>query len=181
MDMTNDLRENPAAWHIALAEPNKERLALAHLHRLHYEAQYPLLPVRRMHYGKRTIVYRPMFPGYIFVRRGANRDWYRLETAAGIRVTHSMLEFGGIRATVTNQEMALVKSTAKEKCEQILEPERSHDFDIGDDVRIKVGPFAEFLATIEELDDDARTVGLRTYLFGQQIKVRAKLDHLSAA
>jgi transcription antitermination factor NusG len=168
-------------WHIALAEPNREKLAMAHLARLRYEAQYPLLPIRRKLYGKQTIVYRPMFPGYIFVRPGANRDWYRLETAPGIRVMNSLLSFDGRCATVTEDEMRLVRSTAKELCEQILVPEKEHDFGLGDDVVIKVGPFAQFLATIEWLDDDARSVGLITHLFGQEVKVRAQIDHLTAA
>lgn len=168
-------------WHIALAEPNKEKLAFGHLRRLRYEAQYPLLPRRRMLYGKKTIVYRPMFPGYIFVRLGGNSDWWRLETAPGIRVSHSLLAFDGRCATVTEAEMALVRATAKEKCEQILEPEKPHGFDVGDEVRIKVGPFAHFLATIDTLDDEARTVGLTTYLFGRQVRFRAKPDHLTAA
>ena len=168
-------------WHIALTEPNKERQAFAHLQRLRYEACYPVLPIRRMSYGKKTIVYRPMFPGYIPVTRGANQDWYRLETAPGIRVTHSLLAFNGRYAIITKEEMAVIHAKAKELCEQILEPEKEHAFEIGDDVRIKVGPFAHFMATIDTLDDDARTVGLSTYLFGRQVKFRAHPDHLTAA
>jgi transcription antitermination factor NusG len=168
-------------WHIALAEPNKERLAFAHLQRLGYEPEYPLLPRRRVLYGTPTIVYRPMFPSYIPVRKGRNQDWYRLETAPGIRVSHSLLAVNGRYATLTEAEMALIRATAKEKCEQILEAGQPREFDVGDTVRIKVGPFAEFLATIEELDDTARTVGLSTYLFGRQIEFRACPDHLTAA
>lgn len=168
-------------WHIALTEPNKERLAFSHLRRLGYEAQYPVLPHRRMLYGRKTIIYRPMFPGYIPTQKGTNRDWYRLETAPGIRVSHSLLAFDGRYATITEEEMSLIRETAKALCERVLEPERTHDFDLGDQVRIKVGPFAEFMATIEELDDEARTVGLSTYLFGREVRFRARPDHLTAA
>jgi transcription antitermination factor NusG len=55
-------------------------------------------------------------------------------------------------------------------------------FRVGDEVKIKVGPFADFLATIIELDEDARSLTLRTFLFGRQVTIpRAKPDHLSAA
>jgi transcriptional antiterminator RfaH len=168
-------------WHIALAEPNKESLAFSHLMRLRYEAYYPKFPVLRKLYGKMTTVFRPMFPGYIFVRPGANQDWYRLETAPGVRVTHSLLRIGDSFATITREEMKNVTDKAKELCEQIHETRDPKGFSIGDEVKIRIGPFAEFLATIETLDDDARNVGLITYLFGRQVRIRAHPDHLSAA
>jgi transcription antitermination factor NusG len=169
-------------WHIALTEPNKERTAFAHLQRLRYNACYPVIPKRRILYGKKTMVYRPMFPGYVFVQRGGNQDWYRLETAPGVRVTHSLLSVNGRYATLNADEMAAVRETAKALNEQIHEKDRAHDFDVGDQVKIKVGPFAEFLAVIEQLDDDARTVGLVTYLLGSQRRIpRVSIDSVVAA
>jgi transcriptional antiterminator NusG len=170
-------------WHIALAEPQRDRIAFAHLQRLQYRVYYPVFPVQRVLYGKKTVVYRPIFPSYLFVQRGANQDWFRLETAPGIRVTHSLLSLeAGRYATITSEEFEEIKAMAKELCEQVHDEPRVDCFRVGDEVKIKVGPFADFLATIIELDEDARSLTLRTFLFGRQVTIpRAKPDHLSAA
>lgn len=170
-------------WHIAQTQPQAEGLAAAHLKRRGYTPYYPLFPKRRIFRGGRTnVVYLPMFRNYLFVQLGANRDWHRLETAPGIRVTNSLLSMGGNYATLSQDEMNRVSSKAKELCEQILEQGKPRPFDVGDQVKINVGQFADFLATIEELDDDARTALLRTYLFGRENLVRnVSLDHLTAA
>jgi transcription antitermination factor NusG len=170
-------------WHIALAQPNHEKTASAHLQRLRYRVYYPVIPRRRMQYGKETNYFRPMFPRYLFVQLGANRDWYRLETAPGVQVTNSLLALErGRYATITPDEMTAVIETAKALNLQMFEPKNRHGFKLGDEVKIKVGPFADFLATIDALDDDERHVGLIAYLLGRQVKIpRVKPDHLSAA
>ena len=35
-------------WHIALSQPNQEKTAWAHLRLLRYEAEYPIIPRRRV-------------------------------------------------------------------------------------------------------------------------------------
>lgn len=167
-------------WHIALAQPNLEKTAFAHLQRLRYWVYYPLFPVPRTLYGKKTVVYQPMFRGYLFVQRGANQDWFRLETAPGIRVTHSLLSLeAGIYATITEDELTQIKETAKWLCEQVVESMKPYQFHVGDRVRITSGPFADKLADIEKLDDEQRIIMLRDYLSG--MRIRAKPDHLTAA
>lgn len=170
-------------WHIALSQPNQEKTAFAHLRRLRYEAYYPVEPRRRVLYGKETPYFRPMFLRYLFVKLGANRDWYRLETAPGIQVSRGLLNLDGENyATITEDEMEAIRETAKALHEQMFTRTKDHPFDVGDGVKIKVGQFAEFLATIMELDDDARTMGLRTYIFNRQVEIpRVSFDAVVAA
>jgi transcription antitermination factor NusG len=168
-------------WHIALAQPNLEHTAFSHLRRLQYRVYYPVFPKMRSFRGCLRPVYRPMFPGYLFVQRGANQDWRRLETAPGIRVTHSLLSRDDGYATITVEELDQVKETAKWLCEQIHEAMKPHHFKVGDQVRITEGPFASFLAIIETLDDDGRNIGLLAHIFERQTRIRAKSDHLTAA
>ncbi len=170
-------------WHIAIAQPNCEKTAFAHLNRLRYEAYYPVIPRRRALYGKQTIVYRPMFPRYVFVKLGANQDWYRLETAPGIQISPGLLSLpAGKYATITREEMELVRETANTFNAQIHETNKWGGWKLGDQVAIKVGPFANFLATVDSLDDDERHVGLIAYLLGRQVKIpRVKLDAVVAA
>jgi transcriptional antiterminator RfaH len=169
-------------WHIAIAQPNQEKTANAHLQRLCYKVYCPVIPRRRMLYGKETNYFRPMFPRYLFVKLGANRDWYRLETAPGVQVTNSLLALErGRYATITPDEMMAVIETAKTLNEQMFEPKNKHGFKLGDQVKIKVGPFADFLATIDSLDDDERYVGLSAYLLNRQVNIpRVRPDHLFA-
>jgi transcriptional antiterminator RfaH len=167
-------------WHIALTQPQSEAIASAHLTRLRYKWCYPLFPKRQVFRGRINVVYRPMFPGYMFVQLGANQDWHRLETAPGIRVTNSLLSMGGNYATLSQDEVGRVTKKAKELCEQVLEEGKPRQFDVGDQVKINVGQFAGFLATIEALDDDERNIHLLTYLFRRQVRVKAKPEHLIA-
>jgi len=170
-------------WHIALAQPNCEKTAFAHLNRLRYRAYYPIIPKRRVLYGKLTIVHLPMFRPYVFVQLGANQDWSRLHTAPGVQVAHSLLSLEyGKYATVTQTEVDAIKETANALNAQLDAVKRGHGFQLGDQVKIKVGPFADFLATIDELDDEACRVGLQIYLLGRQIRIpRVRLDAVVAA
>lgn len=168
-------------WHIAQAEPQKDQLACAHLKRRRYEFYYPVFPVQRAFRGRIVPVHIPLFRNYIFVKKGANQDWYLLETAPGIRVVQSLLPVNGRYATISEEEMTRVRDKAKELSEQAVEQVKTPQLKPGDKVRVAVGLCAEMLLDIEALDNDGRVARLKGYLFNSQVSFTAPTDHLTAA
>lgn len=166
-----------ASWHIALIEPQAERLAASALRARDYEVYYPSFP-KEIHksYGHTRTVMRPMFPGYMFVNQHY-QGWGRLKDAPGIRVSHSLLMINGNYAVVPSIEFQRMLYAEQALCHQIVEANKPHKYEVGEIVRIKDGGLAQFIAEIETLDDDGR-IGLLMSIFGRSSRIHTTAAHL---
>ena len=97
--------------------------------------------------GKKKTVMRKVYPGYVLVEMIQTDDsWYVVRNTPGVT--------GFVGSTGSGS-----KPTAllPEEVEQILkhmgmeEPKPKIEFDLKENVRVKVGPFADFVGTVEEI------------------------------
>lgn len=166
-------------WHIALAESNREALAVAALRGRQYEVYCPWLPKKthRTHRVVRTIM-RPMFPGYIFVNE-APFGWEPLRITPGIRVTKSLMMVSGHYAVLGDAVIQAIAAKEGEEFARIANPKpKTLPYKAGDVVKIVDGPFKGFFAKIETLDDEAR-IALLMSLLGRESRVFATHEHLA--
>jgi transcription antitermination factor NusG len=180
----------PLRWHIARTQPGQDFIASKALKRRGYTVYHPTMPReytdkhRRLQDGKCS-----MFGGYLFVlppnhaRGGA---WEAIRTAPGVIYgDHALLRLNGSAATIPHNDPMHVGIVQIRELEESLwqittNSESLPAHKVGDLVRIRKGPWIEFVGVIETLDNDAR-VGVLIELLGGRVRAFMSSAHLVQA
>ena len=116
--------------------------------------------------GKRRIVERKMYPGYLFVQLQLNDEtWYLVRDTSGVG------DFTGAGGMPTPMEDAEI--------DRMLKVEEAHDepakikiqLSRGDVVKIKEGTFDTFEGTVETIDDTSGKISVLIEIFGRSTPV----------
>jgi len=119
--------------------------------------------------GRRRVVERKIFPGYIMVQMIVTEDsWFV------VRNTPNVTGFVGTSTTPSPLNEDEVKSIQKRM--GVEEPKYHIDFSIGELVNITDGPFKGFDGTVSEIDDQKGKIKVLVSIFGRETPV--ELDSL---
>jgi len=119
--------------------------------------------------GKRKVVERKIFPGYIMVEMIVTEDsWFV------VRNTPNVTGFVGTSTTPSPLEESEVRSIQKRM--GVEEPKYNIDFSIGELVNIVDGPFKGFDGSISEIDEQKGKIKVLVNMFGRETPV--ELDSL---
>jgi transcription termination/antitermination protein NusG len=131
--------------------------------------------------GKKEVVKRRLFPGYIFVQMdmGDNPDEPN-EAWEVVRYTPGVTGFVGTstRAVpLSREEEARMLSTfgvsgTKET------PKVKVNFNVGDMVQVTSGPFSDFTGIVSDLDLDKGKVKVLVSIFGRETPVELDFSHV---
>lgn len=122
--------------------------------------------------GKKQEVAEKIFPGYLLVKMILTDDsWLTVRTTSGIT------SFVG----VGNKPTPLPKSEVKaiQKFMKMEAPKYKTSFTQGEAVKIIEGPFADFLGTVDSIDEDKGKVKVLVSIFGRETPV--ELDFLQVS
>ena len=119
--------------------------------------------------GKRRIVERHVFPGYILVNlRLSEESWYVVRNTPGVT---GFVGMGNDPTPLRPEEVSQILKR--------MEAEAPHvkvSFRVGEKVRIVDGPFNDFRGTVDELDMERSKVRVMVNFFGRETPV--ELDFL---
>ena len=119
--------------------------------------------------GRRRIVERRIFPGYVLVQMDVSDDsWFV------VRNTPNVTGFVGSGVTPTPIDPAEVKYIQKRM--GVEEPKYSIDFTVGETVNITDGPFKGFDGSVNEIDENKGKIKVLVNMFGRETPV--ELDSL---
>ncbi len=119
--------------------------------------------------GRRRVVERKIFPGYIMVQMIVTEDsWFV------VRNTPNVTGFVGTSTTPSPLDDAEVKSIQKRM--GVEEPKYNIDFSIGELVSITDGPFKGFDGAVNEIDEQKGKIKVLVNMFGRETPV--ELDSL---
>ena len=125
--------------------------------------------------GKRKSVQRKIFPGYILVQMTMDdQSWYVVRNTPGVT--------GFVSAEDERERRPKPVPLEAKEVDQIMErmvsptPRIKVGLTIGQMVRITSGPFAEFMGSIDGLDEDKGKVRVLVSFFGRETPV--ELDFL---
>lgn len=121
--------------------------------------------------GKKKIVKRKVFPGYVLVEmRMTDDSWYVVRNTTGVT------GFVGTGAKPVPLHDAEAKSLLKQM--GVEEPKTRIDLNIGQSVRVNSGPFENFLGTIEEIHPDKGKVKVLLSMFGRETPVELEFTQV---
>lgn len=172
---------NDAKWyviHIQTGYENKVKQALEQrikslgVEDKIFDIVIPMRDVIVIKKGKKAKAIEKVFPGYILVRMILNDDsWLVVRTTEGV----TGFVGAGLKPTPISEKevQAIMKFVQQEQ------PKFKSKFSVGEAVKITEGPFADFLGTIEAVDEEKGKVRVLVSIFDRETPV--ELDFLQLA
>jgi len=155
-----------------VAEQLRQRIISMGLEDKVFELLIPTQDKIQIRAGKKETIKEKIFPGYLLVRMIlSDQSWLTVRTTPGIT------GFVGIGSKPTPIEAKEVQ--AIQKFTKIKAPKFKAKFDIGEAVKIIDGPFAEFLGTVDQINEDKGKVRVLVSIFGRETPV--ELDFLQVS
>jgi transcriptional antiterminator NusG len=125
----------------------------------------PIENVAEVRNGKKKIMKRKFFPGYILVEMAMNDDsWYLIKNTAGV------IGFVGAGTPVPLQD-AEVENILRQIDEKKEKVKPKVSFEKGETVKVNDGPFVNFSGSVEELDPDRGKLKVMVTIFGRATPV----------
>lgn len=167
MRMTEALAARGAAtsrkWRVVMANPHAERIALANIKRLGFEAYLPMAITERPPTARRPAaqIIRPFLPGYLFARFDTvSDDWGDLFRTVGIK---AVMMAGGSPVSVGDAQIAAMRQREEAGLIKISDPSDVVTWRKGQALRL-VGNKTDIDVIFDELIDKNRAVVFVTLL-----------------
>ena len=127
----------------------------------------PSEEVVEMRNGQRRTTERRLFPGYVFVEMVMEDDTWHL-----VKHTSKVTGFvGGAKnrpAPISEEEIRKIVDQMQEGTEK---PRHKVEFMVGELVRVKEGPFADFNGSVEEVNYEKNRLRVSVTIFGRATPV----------
>jgi transcriptional antiterminator NusG len=121
--------------------------------------------------GKRRTVKKNVFPGYILVQMILTEDsWYVVRNTPGVT---GFVGMGTEPTPLRPDEVASILNRMEAEA-----PKVKFDFQIDEKVRIGTGPFADFIGTVSEIDQEKAKVRVMVSFFGRETPVELDFMHV---
>lgn len=129
----------------------------------------PMREVVAVKKGKKTKQKEKVFPGYILVKMILDdNSWLIVQTTQGVT---GFVGAGLKPVPISEKEVAAIMKFVEQE-----QPKFKAKFSVGEAVKIKEGPFADFLGTIEAVDEERGKVRVLVSIFDRETPV--ELDFL---
>ena len=176
----------PKCWLVLRVQSNREMTVCRTLEEkikieaLEDEIMRVLVPtesVSMMKAGKRRVMERKLYPGYVFVEMNVKEDGTIPERAWFlIRETNGVGDFIGTEGGKYSKPSAMELHEVEKMLGQVdkaqeSEPSLKIDFKNGDSVKIKEGPFENFDGVIDEVTPGKGLVKVIVTIFGRPTPV----------
>jgi transcription termination/antitermination protein NusG len=121
--------------------------------------------------GKRRTVERRVFPGYILVQMIIDEDsWYVVRNTPGVT---GFVGMGNEPTPLRTDEVAKIMNRMEAEA-----PKVKFNFQPGEKVRIRSGPFNDFIGTVSEIDIERAKVRVMVSFFGRETPVELDFLHV---
>jgi transcriptional antiterminator NusG len=143
-----------------------------------HEVVIPMEDVIEFKNGKKVVVQKKVFPGYLLVRCDLDDDsWYVIRNTPGVTgfvgqgAKPSPLRRRDVETflLVKGDEEAQVAKRGKPKLE----------YEMGETVRVKEGPFADFSGQIIDINEDHLKVKVLVNIFGRETPVELEFAEVA--
>jgi transcription termination/antitermination protein NusG len=179
--------DRPGAWYVVHTQSGYEkkvkqnleaRIQSMNMEEKIFEVVIPMEDVVEFKGGKKVVVPKKVFPGYLLVRCDLDDDsWYVIRNTPGVtgfvgqgakpsplprRDVESFLQ-------VPSGDEAALQKRSKPRLE----------YELGETVRVREGPFADFSGQIAEINEDQLKLKVLVNIFGRETPV--ELDFAQVA
>ena len=159
-------------WYLLQTKPNSHVTACKNLRRQGFDVFLPLINKTTKKNGKFLDFKAPLFSGYLFM--GSSIDPVPWKSVNGTRGVSKAVTLDGVYPPVSTH----IIEGLQQRCDERGVFRSLNDIEPGDRVKIERGPFAEFICSVEDIQDDQRAWVLIDIL-QQQIRADVSLEDVS--
>jgi len=179
--------DRPGAWFVVHTQSGYEKKVKQNLEartqsmnmeeRIH-EVVIPMEDVVEFKNGKKVVVQKKMFPGYLLVRCALDDDsWYVIRNTPGVT---GFVGQGAKPSPLPRRDVEMflqVKPEGEEDKGAKRKPKL--EYELGETVRVKEGPFADFSGEIVEINEDQLKVKVLVNIFGRETPVELEFSQVA--
>ena len=149
-----------------VSEQIEEELTKAKLSDHFDKVLVPTQDVTEIKKGKKTVVKKKYFPGYVLAKLNMTDDIYHL--IKNLKKVSGFLGPQGKPSPISEEEVQKILGNMEES---VSNPTNSVIFSIGEQVKVSDGPFASFNGLIEEIDEEKSRLKVSVSIFGRPTPV----------
>lgn len=178
--------DRPGKWYVVHTQSGYEKKVKQNLEartssmnmeeRIH-EVVIPMEDVIDFKNGKKVVVQKKMFPGYLLVRCALDDDsWYVIRNTPGVT------GFVGQGAKPSPLPRRDVEMFLQVKPEGEDVPKRGRprlEYETGETVRVREGPFADFSGEIVDINEDQLKLKVLVNIFGRETPVELEFSQVA--
>jgi transcription termination/antitermination protein NusG len=178
--------DKPGAWYVIHSYAGYEnkvkqnlesRVVSMNMEERIYEVIIPMEEVIEFKNGKKVVVQKKVFPGYLLARLDLDDDsWYVVRNTPGVT---GFVGSGAKPTPLSRREVEGVLQVKDESGAGGRKTKPRLEYEVGESVRVKEGPFADFTGTIAEINEIQLKLKVLVNIFGRETPV--ELDFAQVA
>jgi transcriptional antiterminator NusG len=185
----DDPNKRPGKWFVVHTQSGYEKKVTANLNaRIQsmnmedkiYEIVIPMEEVDEYKNGKKQTVMKKVFPGYLLVRcQMDDESWYCVRNTPGITGFVGQAAKGQKPTPLSRREVKTFLTPKTEGVEAAPRRKAKLDYEEGESVRVKEGPFADFTGEIAEINADHLKLKVLVNIFGRETLVEMDFSQVA--
>lgn len=142
-----------------------------------FEVAIPMESVTEFKGGRKVTVEKKVFPGYLLVRCFLDDgSWYVVRNTPGVT---GFVGTGGKPIPLSRKEVESFLATPAEGEEPTKRVKPRLEYEVGESVRVKEGPFADFSGQIAEINEDQLKLKVLVNIFGRETPVELEFSQVA--
>ena len=144
-----------------------------------FEVVIPVEDVIEFKNGKKVVVQKKMFPGYLLVRADIDdQSWSTIRNTPGVT---GFVGPGTKPTPLSRREVEgiLQVPLVSGGVEQVKKSRPRLEYEEGETVRVKEGPFADFSGQIDEINEDQLKLKVLVNIFGRETPVELEFSQVA--
>ena len=155
----------------------ESRIASMNMEEKIFEVVIPVEDVIEVKNGKKVVVSKKVFPGYLLVRCELDDDsWYVVRNTPGVT---GFVGPGTKPTPLSRKEVETFLQVAAPGEEAPKKSRPRLEYEISESVRVKEGPFADFTGTIAEINEDQLKLKVLVNIFGRETPVELEFAQVA--
>ena len=142
-----------------------------------FEIVIPLEDVVEFKNGKKVVVQKKVFPGYLLVRMRLDDDsWFVVRNTPGVT---GFVGAGNKPSPLPRRDVESFLSVKVEGDDGSRKGRPRLEYSLGETVRVKEGPFADFQGEIVEINEDQLKLKVLVNIFGRETPVELEFSQVA--
>ncbi len=179
----------PGSWYVVHSQSGYEKKVTANLNarimsmnmeEKIFEIVIPMEEVTEFKNGRKQTVQKKVFPGYLLVRCTMDDEsWYCIRNTPGVTGFVGQSRQGQKPTPLSRREVLTFLSAKGDGQETSNRKKPKLDYEVGESVRVKEGPFADFNGQIAEINADHMKLKVLVNIFGRETSVEMDFSQVA--